>query len=88
MKGVPFANASAFVGGLIFVLCLLGILFAKDLFVNVANSFFHGIDLAALPVKEVSLSSSVIGFITVVVGAWILGYIFAYCYNWCGKRFK
>lgn len=88
MKEVPFANASAFVSGVISLVCLLGVLFAKDLFTALVNSFFHGVDLAALPVKEVTLTNAIPGFITVVAATWILGYLFAYCYNWCDKRFK
>lgn len=87
MNKIAFANATAFTSGLVSVICLLGVLFAKDLFVGLINNFFHGINLAAMPVKEVDLGSAAIGFITVVVSTWILGYIFAYCYNWCAKRF-
>ncbi len=78
MKVVAFANALAFVGGVVSLVCLLGVLFATDLFTALVNSFLHGIDLAALPAKEVNLTSSVIGFITVVAGAWILGYLFVF----------
>lgn len=87
MKELPFANALAFVSGTVSIVCLLGITFAKDVFMAFVNSFAHGIDLAALPVKEVTLPSAIIGFITVVVATWLLGYFFAYCYNWCDKKF-
>ena len=87
MKEVPFANALAFVSGVISIVCLLGVVFAKGAFIAIVNSFFHGIDLAALPVKQVTLPSAIMGFITIVVVTWLLGYLFAYCYNWCVKKF-
>jgi len=87
MKLIPFANATAFVFGLIYIICALGIAFARDFYVAFVNSFFHGIDMAALPVKEMTLSAIVVGFIAVVALTWILGLLFAHCYNWCDKRF-
>ena len=88
MKLIPFANALSFVFGLIYIICALGIAFAKDFYIAFINSFFHGINLAALPVKEMTLSGTIVGFIITVVLTWILGYLFAYCYNWCDKRFS
>lgn len=87
MKKLPFANALAFVAGLIYVVCALGIAFARDLYFAFLGSFFHGIDLAALPSKEITLSGAITGFIAIVITAWVLGYIFARCYNWCDKKF-
>ena len=88
MKEVPFANALAFVAAIFYIICALGIAFARDAYIAFVNIFFHGIDLTALPVKETSLTNTVIGFIVLVFASWVLGYLFAYCYNWCTKRFK
>lgn len=88
MKKIAFANAVAFTAGLISVICALGLAFAKDAFIGIINTFVHGIDLGALPVKEFTLGSVISGLIVIVVASWILGYIFAHCYNWCDKRFK
>ncbi len=88
MKELPFANALAFVSGTISLVCLLGVAFARDAFMALANSFFHGVDLSVLPAKEITLGSAITGFITIVVGAWIIGWLFAYCYNWCDRKFR
>lgn len=86
MKTLPFANALTLVAGLVYVVCALGIAFARDAYVTVVNSFFHGIDIASLATKEMTLATTLSGFIVTLVTAWVLGYIFAHCYNWCAKN--
>lgn len=81
MKEVPFANALAFVSGLVSLICALGVWLARDAFVGLFGEIFHGINLAALPVKEVTVGGVITGLIVAVISAWILGYIFASSYN-------
>lgn len=85
MKEVPFANALAFVSGLVSLICALGVWLARDAFVGLFGEIFHGINLAALPVKEVTVGGVITGLIVAVISAWILGYIFASSYNKLAK---
>lgn len=85
MKEVPFANALAFVSGLISLICAAGVWLIRDTFVGLFGEIFHGINLAALPVKEVTVGGVITGLIVAVISAWILGYIFASSYNKLAK---
>ena len=87
MKEVPFANALAFVSGLVSLICAVGVWLARDAFIALFGEIFHGINMAALPVKEVTIDGVITGLIVIVISAWVSGYIFAYCYNWCDKKF-
>lgn len=88
MREVPFANALAFTSGVASLLCAAGVWLARDVFIGIFGEIFHGVNFAALPVKEVTVGGLITGLIAIVISAWVLGYIFARCYNWCDKRFK
>ncbi|MDO8621108.1 MAG: DUF5676 family membrane protein [Candidatus Levybacteria bacterium] len=85
MKEVPFANALALVSGLVSLICAAGVWLARDAFVGLFGEIFHGIDLAALPIKEVTMGGVITGLIVVVISGWVLGYIFASLYNKLAK---
>lgn len=87
MKVIPFANALAFTAGVASLICAAGVWLARDAFMALFGEIFHGINLSALPVKEVTLGGVITGLIVIVISGWVLGLVFAHCYNWCEKRF-
>jgi hypothetical protein len=77
---IATANALAATVGFVYIACALFIWFLPELSRSVTASWFHGIDLNQLWTGTAS-GNFVTGFISAVVGAWIVGYIFAWTYN-------
>lgn len=83
MKHYPLAtaNASAATTAVIYVVCTAAVVFLPDLFMTIAQSWFHGIDLGKISSFNITVGSFVLGIITATVGAWLIGFIFAKIYN-------
>lgn len=85
MKEVPFANALTLVVSIVYIVCAVAVAVARDAFISIAALTLHGIDLKALPVKDVDLGSAILGLVVTAVFAWVSGYIFASSYNKLAK---
>ena len=91
MKHDPMATANAMAATTAFiaVVCALAITFAPEFSLSVAQSWFHGIDLAKVRAAVAPSAGSVIyGWITAAIGGWIAGYVFASAYNWFASKKK
>lgn len=88
MKHDPMttANALATTTAVIFVACRILVGLLPDLSFTVAQSWFHGIQLAKLSSWDLTLSSFFLGLITATIGAWLVGWCFAHCYNMYLKK--
>lgn len=80
LKENAWANASALTVGFIYVACALLVAVFPELFKAIAVSWFHGMDLAQIWTGE-PRGNFVLGLISAVGGAWLVGYIFAWFYN-------
>jgi hypothetical protein len=80
------ANALAVTSGVLYALCAVWTLISKGSYMGLMNTWAHGIDLTALPTKDLDFGTIIIGFITFILAFWITGYIFAYSYNYFVKR--
>lgn len=77
------------VAALIYMACWLFIaVFPIEIIIKVSNSLMHGIDVSSIAVKDMSISESLLGFIIVVLGSIIVGYVFAVSYNWIKEKIK
>jgi len=83
---VPTANATAATVAVIYVVCATSIALAPDLAMQVARSWFHGIRLEEISGWNLSAESLVLGFVTATAGAWLLGFVFATCYNYFARK--
>lgn len=85
MKHLPnaTANAAAVTVGIFYVVCRLALTFFPDLSMSIAQSWFHGLQLSSQ--WSLSPGSFVLGLVTSVASAWLIGYIFAVVYNYFSK---
>lgn len=88
MKNTPTvtANAIAVTTAIVFVLCRVLVGLFPEASFTVAQSWFHGIELSRLDVWSLSFSSFVLGLISSLITAWVIGYIFASVYNYFLKK--
>lgn len=80
------ANTFAITVGIIYIVCALAIALLPDLTMTIAKSWFHGIDLSKIYYQNITPGSLVLGFVTSIVGAWLVGYLFATIYNLSVKK--
>lgn len=83
------ANAAAVTVAFIAVVCALAIILAPDLSLGIAQSWFHGIDLAKVRIEPTfTLGPLIYGWVTATIGGWIVGYVFATAYNLFAQKRK
>ncbi len=80
------ANAVATTTAVIFVACRVLVGLLPDLSFTVAQSWFHGIQLTKLSSWDLTMTSFFLGLITATIGAWLIGWCFAHCYNYFLKK--
>ena len=79
-----WANASAAVTGVIYIFCAVAVAIFPGISKTVAESWVHGLDLGAIWTGA-PRGNFVLGFITAVVGTWLVGWLFAWLYNRLSK---
>ena len=72
--------------GIFYSLCALVVIYFPDLAMGIAQTWFHGIDIALIQNFEITLASFVSGIITTMLAAWVAGYLLAGFYNYFSKR--
>ena len=80
------ANAAAATTAIVYIVCRLLVGLFPDISMNVAKSWFHGIDISKISAWNLSLESFILGIITASITAWLVGYVFATFYNYFIKR--
>ncbi|KKT65856.1 MAG: hypothetical protein UW60_C0032G0012 [Candidatus Woesebacteria bacterium GW2011_GWA2_44_33] len=75
-----WANASAVTVGIIYVFCAAAVAILPGFSRTVAQSWFHGMDLAAIWTGA-PRGNFVIGLLTAMVGTWLVGRVFVGLYN-------
>ncbi len=86
MKVQAFANAFAVFIAIVYAICALWIITARDSLMTLFGSWAHGVDWQSLPYAPVTATSLIAGFVTAVLAAWIAGYLFARLYNQFSKK--
>lgn len=76
------ANAAAVTTAIVFIVCRFLVALFPELFLNIAQSWFHGIQLTQISELNLSLGSFILGLVTSTIGAWLIGYLFAKLYNY------
>ncbi|MBI4059222.1 hypothetical protein HY404_03205 [Candidatus Microgenomates bacterium] len=80
LNELAWANASAIVTGLIYVVCAAAVAFLPDFSKALAESWFHGLDLNQIWTGT-PRSNFVLGLVSAMIGTWLVGYVFAGVYN-------
>lgn len=88
MKHEPIVtgNAIAVTTTVIYVICRVAVALFPDLSMAIAQSWFHGIEISKISGWNLSTGSFILGLITITAGAWLVGYLFAYVYNYFLKN--
>lgn len=81
------ANAAGAVTGIVYLVCRVAVWILPDLSMTIAQSWFHNIDITALPQPASDPGTFILGLVSATVGVWLVGYAFAWTYNWfLGKK--
>ena len=80
MKEQEFANALAAVTGIVYVVCSLSVALFPGFSKVVGQSWFHGMDIDLIWTGS-PRGNFLLGFITAVIGMWLVGWAFAWVYN-------
>jgi len=80
------ANALATTTGIFYLGCRVLVSLAPDLMFTIAQSWFHGIELTKLGSWNLSMGTFIAGLISLMVFAWVTGYIFATMFNFFSKK--
>lgn len=81
LNAKAFANASAIIVGILYVVCVGLTVVAPDFLISLGNSWFHAIDLAKIQGVDVTFGSFLFGLVSIVIVAWAADYLFAVMYN-------
>ena len=88
MKHDPIATANALgvTTAVFYVFCRLFVGVFPGLMFTVAQSWFHGVRLTESGGWNLSGGAFVVGLLTSVFFAWLVGFLFAKSYNYFAKR--
>ena len=78
----------AIFSGIVYFLCALLFAITPDGTLNLFKEMFHGVDITKIARTGISLSSTIIGFIEIVIFSLIVGWLFAAVYNYMLNKFK
>ena len=72
---------------LVYVVCLIFVaIFPLQTVITIGNYFVHGIDISSIATKNITFGRSITGLIGVSLSSTVIGYVFAYLYNWIGEK--
>jgi hypothetical protein len=81
LNKIAFANSIAVLTAALYLLLhLIGVI-SRPLFLFLFNAQFFGADVASLLPWPLSIERFLGTFVTLVVSAWLLGYVWAWLYN-------
>lgn len=83
---VPTANAMAVTAAALFVVCRAAFAVVPDLAMQVARSWFHSVDISQVSAWSLTTESFILGLVTITVGAWLVGFLFATFYTFFARR--
>lgn len=79
----------AIVFAIIYILCaILVAILPLQTIITYSNYVMHGIDITTIAAKTISPVGLIIGIIEIFVLGYIAGALFAFFYNWLGKKIK
>jgi hypothetical protein len=79
MKHHPTATANTIAAtiAVIYIVCAAFFVLAPDLSMEIAKTWFHGIDISQLDARTTTVGSFVLGLVSATIGAWGAGWLFA-----------
>ena len=80
LNETAWSNATAILTGVIYIVCAAFVAILPGLSKLVIQSWFHGISFEAIWTGA-ARGNFVLGLVSAVIGAWLVGYLFAWLYN-------
>lgn len=83
MKHYPLATANALAAttAVIYVVYTAAVALLPDLSLTIVQSWLHAINLTKISSFNITVGSFILGIITAIGGAWLIGFVFAKTYN-------
>ena len=75
------ANDAAVTMGVFYIICRVFVGLLPGLSFGIAQSLLHGMALTQVGTWNLSTSNFVLGLLTSIASAWIVGFVFATTYN-------
>lgn len=85
LNELALANAAAAVTGIVYVVCSLSVALFPEFSKVVSQSWFHGMDIGLIWTGS-PRGNFLFGFITAVIGMWLVGWVFAWFYSQLAKK--
>jgi hypothetical protein len=82
------ANAAALTVGALYIVCRVFVVLFPRLSLDVAQSWFHGLQTTTPQMMRYAPGNFVLGLVSSLVVAWIIGWCFAHCYNMFSHKSK
>lgn len=80
IKETAWANATALITGVVYLVCALGVAAFPDFSKALAQSWFHGFNFDSLWTAA-PRGNFLLGLVSAMVGTWLVGWTFAWLYN-------
>ncbi len=87
LREFAFANSLAILTGLLYIVFVILLLLAPNLFKFLFNTQFLGADVASLFPRSISAGRFTGTLVTLVVSAWVFGYAWVWLYNRLARYF-
>ena len=81
LDGKRVALSLAIVSGIAYIVCALLIAIAPEGTLSFFGALFHGIDITKIAATNLTIGSTILGFVEIIVLGYILGWLFAVIYN-------
>ena len=81
LEKTVLANALALTTAILWILCALFVVLLPDLSMTVVKWWMHGMDPTALGAWSLDLANFILGGLTLVISAWVSGYIFGWAWE-------
>jgi len=79
----PLGVAFGITTGVVYVVCAFFVLLWRDASVRFFNVWVHGLDLTKIAGGSVTVTSFLMGLITIMIASYLIGLLFGWSYNKC-----
>ncbi len=76
-----FVLASALISGIVYIACALLSWISPEFILRAGNYLAHSVDLTKIARIDITLSSTIIGFVLTLILTCLVGSLFAWAYN-------
>ena len=83
---IATANAAAATIAIGYVVCAVFVVVAPDISREITKALFHGVEITQFDGRTASMGSFVLGFVSAIAGAWLVGYLFGMMYTIFSKK--